>query len=74
MNKKRILMLAPTPFFSDRGCHIRVLNSYLRLKNQGHKITLLTYPLGRDVLEIYSFVKQNYPGKRPLISKLLCLM
>ena len=45
-------MIAPTPFFSDRGCHIRVLNSYLRLKNDGNKILLLTYPLGRDIKEV----------------------
>jgi len=42
-------MLAPTPFFSDRGCHIRILNSYLRLRNKGGEITLLTYPLGRNI-------------------------
>ncbi len=46
-------MLAPTPFFSDRGCHIRVLNSYLRLKREGNDITIITYPLGRNVLNIY---------------------
>src|SRR3989344_108510 len=50
MKKKlRILMLAPTPFFSDRGCHIRILNSYLRLKKEGHEITILTYPIGRNI-------------------------
>lgn len=42
-------MLAPTPFFSDRGCHVRVLNSYLGLKNKGHDTLLLTYPLGRNI-------------------------
>ena len=42
-------MIAPTPFFSDRGCHIRVLNSYLRLKREGHSVLLLTYPLGREI-------------------------
>lgn len=51
MMKKRILMLAPTPFFSDRGCHIRILNSYLKLKKEGNIINILTYPLGRDVLD-----------------------
>ena len=51
-NKRRILMLAPTPFFSDRGCHIRILNSYLKLERNGFEIDLLTYPLGRNVLDI----------------------
>ena len=45
-------MLAPTPFFSDRGCHIRILNSYLKLKKEGFEIDLITYPLGRDILNI----------------------
>lgn len=49
MDEKNVLMIVPTPFFSDRGCHIRVLNSYLRLQGDGHRITLLTYSLGRDI-------------------------
>ncbi len=56
---KKILMLAPTPFFSDRGCHIRVLNSYLRLKNQGNKITLLTYPI-RGGIESVKHEKETF--------------
>ena len=55
-------MLAPTPFFSDRGCHIRVLNSYLRLKSEGHKVTLVTYPIGRDVMHIKPIRISNLPG------------
>lgn len=58
----KILMIAPTPFFSDRGCHIRVLNSYLDLKSKGHKITLLTYPLGRDLLKIKPMRVSKIPG------------
>lgn len=53
-------MLAPTPFFSDRGCHIRVLNSYLRLKHD--KIKIITYPLGRDILNIKPKRIWNIPG------------
>ena len=60
--RKRILMLAPTPFFSDRGCHIRILNSYLRLKKEGNEITLITYPLGRNVLDIKPLRTINLPG------------
>ncbi len=60
--KLRILMLAPTPFFSDRGGHIRVLNSYLKLRREGHKITLITYPIGRDILDIKPIRIKNIPG------------
>lgn len=61
-NKKRILMIAPTPFFSDRGCHIRILNSYLRLKKEGFKIDLLTYPIGRNILDIRPIRVKNIIG------------
>ncbi len=46
---KLVLMLAPTPFFSDRGCHMRILNSYFRLEREGNKVILLTYPVGRNI-------------------------
>jgi glycosyltransferase involved in cell wall biosynthesis len=62
MKDKKILMIAPTPFFSDRGCHIRILNSYLRLKEEGNQITILTYPLGRDILNIKPLRVVNIPG------------
>ena len=46
---KRILMIAPTPFFADRGCHVRILGQAKALINLGHEVTLCTYYLGRDV-------------------------
>jgi len=55
-------MLAPTPFFSDRGCHIRILNSYLRLRSEGHQITLVTYPLGRNIDRIKPIRTMNILG------------
>jgi glycosyltransferase involved in cell wall biosynthesis len=58
----KILMLVPTPFFSDRGCHIRILNSYLRLKRKNHKVVILTYPLGRDIKGIKTSRVVNLPG------------
>lgn len=58
----KILMLAPTPFFSDRGCHIRVLNSYLRLKSEGNQIKLITYPIGRNIMDIKPIRTANIPG------------
>src|SRR3989338_235766 len=63
MNKmKKILMLAPTPFFSDRGCHIRVLNSYLKLNREGNTTTLITYPIGRDISGVNVKRVMNLPG------------
>ncbi len=48
----KILMLAPTPFFADRGCHMRILNIYLKLKRENNKVVLLTYPIGRNIIGI----------------------
>lgn len=45
----RILMIAPTPFFADRGCHVRILGEAQALIDLGNEIKLCTYPLGRDV-------------------------
>jgi len=42
-------MVAPTPFFADRGCHVRILGEACALGHLGHELRLATYPLGRDV-------------------------
>jgi glycosyltransferase involved in cell wall biosynthesis len=45
----KILVIAPTPFFSDRGTHIRILEEALALEKLGHQITIATYHIGRDI-------------------------
>ena len=45
----KILVIAPTPFFADRGTHIRILEEALALERRGHDITIATYHIGRDV-------------------------
>jgi glycosyltransferase involved in cell wall biosynthesis len=45
----KILMIAPTPFFADRGCHMRILGEIRALQNLGYDIILCTYPIGRDI-------------------------
>lgn len=49
--KKKVLMIAPTPFFSDRGTHIRILEEALALKRRGHTVTIATYHIGQDLPE-----------------------
>ena len=44
----RILMIAPTSFFSDYGGHIRILEEARVLQRLGHQVTILTYYLGND--------------------------
>ncbi len=45
----RILMVAPTSFFADYGCHVRILEEARVLQKLGHKITIVTYYKGRDL-------------------------
>ncbi len=45
----RILSLAPTSFFGDYGCHVRILEEARALQGAGHRVTLLTYYKGEDV-------------------------
>lgn len=45
----RVLMIAPTPFFADRGCHVRILGEILALQRQRCDVTVCTYHNGRDV-------------------------
>lgn len=45
----RILMIAPTPFFADRGCHVRIRSEAEGLLALGHEVLVCTYPLGNEV-------------------------
>jgi glycosyltransferase involved in cell wall biosynthesis len=45
----KILMIAPTSFFGDYGCHVRILEETLALQNLGHRVRIVTYPRGRDI-------------------------
>ncbi len=45
----RILMIAPTSFFGDYGCHVRILEETLALQKLGHRVRIVTYNRGRDV-------------------------
>jgi len=45
----RILMIAPTSFFSDYGGHIRILEEARILRKAGQQVRIVTYYKGRDV-------------------------
>ncbi len=47
--KLRILMIAPTPYFADRGCHVRIYEEARALAGLGHDVRVATYHLGRDM-------------------------
>ena len=46
---KQILQIAPTPFFADRGCHIRIEGIVRCLTELGYQNTVCTYHHGRDI-------------------------
>ena len=67
MEKKfNILVIAPTPFFADRGCHIRILEEIRALQKLGNKITLYTYGLGRDIAGVNIKRSINFPWYKKL--------
>lgn len=43
---RRILIIAPTPFFTDRGTPIRIYEEIQALTRQGHECVVLTYGIG----------------------------
>jgi glycosyltransferase involved in cell wall biosynthesis len=45
----RVLSIAPTSFFGDYGCHVRILEEARALKALGHDVAILTYFKGSDV-------------------------
>ena len=49
VSPKKVLMIAPTPFFSDRGTHIRILEEALALARRGHHVSIATYHIGQDL-------------------------
>lgn len=46
--KPHVLKIAPTPFFADRGCHVRILEEVRVLQARGYRVTLCTYHFGND--------------------------
>jgi glycosyltransferase involved in cell wall biosynthesis len=45
----RVLMIAPTSFFADYGCHVRILEEARILQELGHRVTIATYQTGGAV-------------------------
>ncbi len=45
----KVLNIVPTPFFADRGCHMRILGEMKALANHGYKNIIVTYHNGRDL-------------------------
>jgi glycosyltransferase involved in cell wall biosynthesis len=49
---KRVLMVAPTPYFSDRGCHVQIYEVARSQQLNGNDVQIVTYHLGNDIGDI----------------------
>ncbi len=45
-------MIAPTSFFSDYGCSVRILEEAQALRRLGNRVSICTYRNGRDVADL----------------------
>ncbi len=59
-----ILSIAPTSFFYDYGCHVRILEESLVLQKLGHRVTICTYHSGRDVAGLRIRRTPDIPWRR----------
>lgn len=59
-------MIAPTPFFADRGAHVKIYEEIKALQRLGHKIILCTYGLGRDMPGVDTRRCFNFPWYKKL--------
>jgi glycosyltransferase involved in cell wall biosynthesis len=62
----RILMLAPTPYFADRGCHVRIYEEARALIESGCDVCIVTYHHGRDMPGIPTFRIPSMPWYQKL--------
>lgn len=62
----RLLALAPTGFFADYGCHVRIRGQMRALQARGHVVRIITYPAGRDVDGLATVRPPLWPRGRPM--------
>ncbi len=62
----KVLNIVPTPFFADRGCHMRILGEMKALANYGFENIIVTYHIGRDLEGLDIRRIMNIPWYRKL--------
>jgi glycosyltransferase involved in cell wall biosynthesis len=60
-----VLVIAPTPFFGDRGCHVRIYEEIRTLRALGIESLVVTYPVGRDLDGVAIRRSVRLPGVAP---------
>lgn len=58
----RVLVIAPTPFFGDRGCHVRIYEEVRALAARGIESSVVTYSSGRDLPDVRTVRARAIPG------------
>lgn len=59
-------MIAATPYFADRGCHVRIQGEAQALARRGVDVLIVTYGLGRDVVGARIARSPRVPGHQRL--------
>lgn len=57
-------MVAPTSFFADYGCHVRILEEARILQRLGHDVTIVTYANGSNVAGLHIVRTLAIPWRR----------
>ncbi len=60
----RILMIAPTSFFADYGCHVRILEEARTLQKHGCQVAICTYHNGRDLDDVTIWRTLSIPWRK----------
>ena len=63
----RVLMIAPTSYFADYGCHVRILEEVRALTSQGHQVIVCTYHNGNDLPGMIIHRSLDVPWRKRLI-------
>lgn len=64
----KVLMVAPTSFFSDYGCHVRILSEVTHLQELGHQVIICTYHNGNNLPGLQIRRSWGVPWiKRPVV-------
>jgi len=59
-----VLIIAPTSFFADYGCHVRILVEALILQRLGYEVTICTYHNGEDIEDLSIIRSSSIPWRR----------
>ena len=64
LDRMRILMIAPEPFFEPRGTPFSEFHRIRALTALGHQVDLVTYPFGEDVDDARACASSDRCGRR----------